>query len=193
MADAKPAAAPASARISGLGLLGRKVGMTRIFNDDGESVPVTVLEVSNNRVTQIKTVATDGYAAVQVAHGVRKPSRIGKPQAGHFAKAGVEGGSVLREFRLKQSTEAGSTTMEGVELKVGATLGVAGARITSTVLNSSSTWARYQRRNFCARSTSGAGTMAPAIRRSRTAGSKSFGRLRKRSRCRDAPSVVVIT
>jgi large subunit ribosomal protein L3 len=119
MAD-ESAAAPASAppRIAGLGLLGRKVGMTRIFNDDGESVPVTVLEVSNNRVTQIKTVQTDGYTAVQLAHGVRRASRIGKPQAGHFAKAGVEGGSALREFRLKDSAGAA----EG--LKVGATLGV---------------------------------------------------------------------
>jgi large subunit ribosomal protein L3 len=126
MADAKSPAGPAttasSSRIAGLGLLGRKVGMTRIFNDDGASVPVTVLEVSNNRVTQIKTVDTDGYAAVQLAHGARKPSRIAKPQAGHFAKAGVEGGSVLREFRLKESTEAASAL--GGELKVGATLGV---------------------------------------------------------------------
>src|SRR5437867_993897 len=76
---------------------------------------------------------------------------------------------------------------------LGAMQGVAGATITSTDLNSSSTFARYQRRNFCARSTSGAGTMAPAIKRSRTAGSKSFGRLRSRSRCSEAPSVVVIT
>src|SRR5216684_3811136 len=75
----------------------------------------------------------------------------------------------------------------------GAVQGVAGAMITSTDLNNSSTWARYQRRNFCARSTSGAGTMAPAIRRSRTAGSKSFGRLRSRSRCSEAPSVVEMT
>jgi large subunit ribosomal protein L3 len=117
MADAKPAAPAAGSRIPGLGLLGRKVGMTRIFNDDGASVPVTVLEVSNNRVTQIKTVETDGYTAVQLAHGVRKPSRIRKPQAGHFAKAGVEGGSVLREFRLQPQAAP-------AELKVGATLGV---------------------------------------------------------------------
>ena len=75
----------------------------------------------------------------------------------------------------------------------GAMQGVAGAMITSTDLNSSSTCARYQRRNFCARSTSGAGTIAPAIRRSRTAGSKSFGRLRRRSRCSEAPSVVEMT
>jgi large subunit ribosomal protein L3 len=117
MADAKSAAAPPTSRISGLGLLGRKVGMTRIFNDDGESVPVTVLDVGSNRVTQIKTVQTDGYTAVQLAHGVRRPSRIAKPQAGHFAKAGVEGGSALREFRLKDSAL-------GDELKVGTTLGV---------------------------------------------------------------------
>ena len=117
MADAQSAAAPPTSRISGLGLLGRKVGMTRIFNDDGESVPVTVLDVGNNRVTQIKTVQTDGYTAVQLAHGVRRPSRIAKPQAGHFAKAGVEGGSALREFRLKESAL-------GDELKVGTTLGV---------------------------------------------------------------------
>src|SRR5690606_30789509 len=72
-----------------LGLVGRKVGMMRIFTDDGESIPVTVLDVSNNRVTQIKTVDTDGYVSVQVAYGVRRANRVTKPQAGHFAKAGV--------------------------------------------------------------------------------------------------------
>jgi large subunit ribosomal protein L3 len=121
MADATSPAGPATSRIPGLGLLGRKVGMTRIFNDDGESVAVTVLEVSDNRVTQIKTAQTDGYAAVQLAHGVRKPSRIRKPQAGHFAKAGVQGGSALREFRLKESEKAAAALGE---LKVGITLGV---------------------------------------------------------------------
>jgi len=121
MADAKSPAGPATSRIPGLGLLGRKVGMTRIFNDDGESVAVTVLEVSDNRVTQIKTAETDGYAAVQLAHGVRKPSRIRKPQAGHFAKAGVQGGSALREFRLKETEKAAAALGE---LKVGITLGV---------------------------------------------------------------------
>ena len=70
-----------------LGLVGRKVGMTRIFADDGSSIPVTVLDVSNNRVTQIKTHDTDGYAAVQVAFGKRRASRVSKPAAGHLAKA----------------------------------------------------------------------------------------------------------
>ncbi len=83
-----------------LGLVGRKVGMMRIFTDDGESVPVTVLDVSNNRVTQIKTVDTDGYTAIQVAYGTRRASRVKKPQAGHYAKAAVEAGSILREFRV---------------------------------------------------------------------------------------------
>jgi len=86
-----------------LGLVGRKVGMMRIFTDDGESVPVTVLDVSNNRVTQIKTVDTDGYTAVQVAYGTRRASRVKKPQAGHYAKAAVEAGSILREFRVEPS------------------------------------------------------------------------------------------
>ena len=81
-----------------LGLVGRKIGMTRIFTDDGTSLPVTVLDVSNNRITQIKTATTDGYSAVQVAFGVRRASRVTKAAAGHFAKAGVEAGSVLKEF-----------------------------------------------------------------------------------------------
>jgi large subunit ribosomal protein L3 len=125
-AAAKPEAAASAtpvpvARKSGLGLLGRKVGMTRIFNDEGESVPVTVLEVSNNRITQVKTVATDGYSAVQLAHGVRRASRIVKPAAGHFAKAGVEGGSALREFRVNATALAAE---HAEALKAGATLGV---------------------------------------------------------------------
>lgn len=81
-----------------LGLVGRKVGMTRIFTDDGDSIPVTVVDVSNNRVSQIKTPEADGYSAVQVAFGKRRASRVRKPAAGHFAKAGVEAGRVLREF-----------------------------------------------------------------------------------------------
>lgn len=83
-----------------LGLVGRKVGMTRIFTADGDAVPVTVLDVSNNRVTQIKTPDSDGYAAIQVAYGVRRASRVSKPVAGHLAKAGVEAGSILKEFRV---------------------------------------------------------------------------------------------
>lgn len=101
---------------STLGLLGRKVGMTRIFTDDGESVPVTVLDVSNNRVSQVKTPETDGYSAVQVAYGTRKSSRVVKPQAGHYAKSGVAAASVLREFRV----DAGKAG----ELKVGTTIGL---------------------------------------------------------------------
>ncbi|MDY7577331.1 50S ribosomal protein L3 [Herbaspirillum sp. RTI4] len=83
-----------------LGLLGRKVGMMRIFTDDGDSIPVTVLDVSNNRVTQIKTPEVDGYSAVQVAYGQRRASRVTKAAAGHYAKAGVEAGTVLKEFRI---------------------------------------------------------------------------------------------
>jgi len=83
-----------------LGLVGRKVGMTRVFAEDGASIPVTVLDVSNNRVTQVKTPEADGYAAVQVAFGTRRASRVSKPLAGHLAKAGVEAGHVLKEFRV---------------------------------------------------------------------------------------------
>lgn len=90
-----------------LGLVGRKVGMTRIFTDDGASVPVTVLDVSNNRVSQIKTPETDGYAAVQVTYGTRKASRVIKPAAGHFAKAGIEAGSQIREFRVEEAQANG--------------------------------------------------------------------------------------
>jgi large subunit ribosomal protein L3 len=80
------------------GLIGRKVGMTRVFADDGSAIPVTVLDVGNNRVTQVKTPDSDGYAAVQVTFGTRRASRVGKPMAGHLAKAGVTAGEVLREF-----------------------------------------------------------------------------------------------
>jgi len=99
-----------------LGLVGRKIGMTRIFTDDGSTVPVTVVDVSNNRVTQIKTVETDGYCAVQVAFGKRKPSRVSKPAAGHLAKASVEAGHGLREFRI--------TPDEAAALKPGTVLGI---------------------------------------------------------------------
>lgn len=83
-----------------LGLVGRKVGMTRIFADDGTAVPVTVLDMSDNRITQIKTPDNDGYSAVQVAFGKRRASRVAKAQAGHFAKAGVEAGAILKEFAI---------------------------------------------------------------------------------------------
>jgi large subunit ribosomal protein L3 len=83
-----------------LGLVGRKVGMTRIFTEDGLSVPVTVLDVSNNRVAQIKTPESDGYTAVQLAFGKRRASRVTKSLAGHLAKAGVEAGTVLKEFAV---------------------------------------------------------------------------------------------
>ncbi|MCQ9329469.1 50S ribosomal protein L3 [Pelistega suis] len=89
-----------------LGLVGRKVGMMRIFTEEGESIPVTVLDVSNNRVTQVKSVETDGYAAVQVAYGTRRATRVTKAQAGHYAKAGVEAGSILKEFRLDPAKAA---------------------------------------------------------------------------------------
>ena len=96
-----------------IGLVGRKVGMTRIFTDDGGTLPVTVLDVSDNRITQIKTAEKDGYAAIQVAFGKRRASRVNKALAGHLAKAAVEAGHVLKEFRLAKPEELG-------ELKVGA-------------------------------------------------------------------------
>lgn len=83
-----------------LGLLGRKVGMMRLFTDDGQSVPVTVVDVSDNRVTQVKTQNSDGYVALQLTHGARKASRVSKPEAGHLAKAGAQAGNVTREFRV---------------------------------------------------------------------------------------------
>ncbi|MBP0638860.1 50S ribosomal protein L3 [Cupriavidus sp. AcVe19-6a] len=99
-----------------LGLVGRKVGMTRIFTDDGEAIPVTVVEVGDNRVTQIKTDETDGYTAVQVTFGARRASRVTKPLAGHLAKAGVEAGEIIREFRIDAAKAA--------ELQAGGSLSV---------------------------------------------------------------------
>ncbi len=89
-----------------LGLLGRKVGMMRLFTDDGEAIPVTVVDVSNNRVTQVKTQENDGYVALQVTFGARKASRVTKPEAGHLAKAGVEAGEILKEFRVAADVAA---------------------------------------------------------------------------------------
>jgi large subunit ribosomal protein L3 len=88
------------------GLLGRKVGMMRLFTDDGNAIPVTVIDVSNNRVTQVKTQENDGYVALQVTFGAKKASRVNKPTAGHLAKAGVEAGEVIREFRVTPQTAA---------------------------------------------------------------------------------------
>ena len=99
-----------------LGLVGRKVGMTRIFTDDGVSVPVTVLDVSNNRVAQIKTPENDGYSAIQVAFGKRRPSRVNKSMAGHLAKAGVEAGNLLKEFTV--TAEELTTLKPGDQLSV---------------------------------------------------------------------------
>ncbi|WP_372956491.1 50S ribosomal protein L3 [Marinobacter sp.] len=83
-----------------IGVVGRKAGMTRIFTEDGQAVPVTVIEVEANRITQLKTLESDGYRAVQVTVGNRRPSRVSRAQAGHYAKAGVEAGRGLWEFRL---------------------------------------------------------------------------------------------
>jgi len=99
-----------------LGLVGRKVGMTRVFTDEGDSIPVTVVDVSNNRVTQIKTAERDGYVAIQVAFGTRRASRVVKAAAGHFAKAGVEAGRLLREFRV--------TAEQAASLQPGGVVGV---------------------------------------------------------------------
>ena len=97
-----------------LGMVGRKIGMTRIFTDDGDAIPVTVVDVSNNRVAQVKTAGADGYSAVQIAFGKRRASRVSKSAAGHFAKAGVEAGQILREFTV--------TAEKLAELKPGAAL-----------------------------------------------------------------------
>lgn len=99
-----------------IGLIGRKVGMTRIFTEDGVSIPVTVIEVAGNRVTQVKTLETDGYRALQVTTGTKKANRITKPEAGHFAKSGVEAGRGLWEMRLVDG--------EGEGIEVGAELNV---------------------------------------------------------------------
>ncbi|MFI0488088.1 MAG: 50S ribosomal protein L3 [Yersinia sp. (in: enterobacteria)] len=88
-----------------IGLVGKKVGMTRIFTEDGVSIPVTVIEIEANRVTQVKSLESDGYRAVQVTTGAKKASRVTKPEAGHFAKAGVEAGRGLWEFRLPEGQE----------------------------------------------------------------------------------------
>ena len=99
-----------------IGLVGRKCGMTRIFTEDGSSVPVTVIEVEPNRVTQVRTADNDGYTAVQVTTGTRRATRVTKPMAGHFAKAGVTAGRGLWEFRLEDGE--GADLQPGAEIKV---------------------------------------------------------------------------
>ena len=101
-----------------LGLVGRKLGMTRIFTEDGVSIPVTVLDVSNNRIAQVKTLEVDGYSAVQVAYGSRRPSRVVKPLAGHLAKAGVEAGSVLKEFTVSAEDISGMSAGDKIEVSI---------------------------------------------------------------------------
>jgi large subunit ribosomal protein L3 len=99
-----------------MGLVGRKCGMTRVFTEDGVSIPVTVIEAQPNQITQVKTVENDGYRALQVSAGQRKASRVSKPQAGHFAQAKVEAGDLMTEFRLDE-TDEGDFEM-GSEIKV---------------------------------------------------------------------------
>jgi large subunit ribosomal protein L3 len=99
-----------------MGLVGRKCGMTRVFTDEGISIPVTVIEAQPNRITQVKTTETDGYRALQVAAGSRKASRVSKPAAGHFAAAKVEAGDLVTEFRLADAE--GGEFEKGGELKV---------------------------------------------------------------------------
>ncbi|MCG8314667.1 MAG: 50S ribosomal protein L3 [Pseudomonadales bacterium] len=99
-----------------IGLVGRKCGMTRVFTEDGGSTPVTVIEVDPNRVTQVKTLETDGYTSVQVTTGVRKASRLSKAEAGHFAKGGVEAGRGLWEFRVDADQAAGLNVGDTVEV-----------------------------------------------------------------------------
>ena len=99
-----------------IGLIGRKVGMTRIFTEEGTSIPVTVVEVQPNRVTQIKTPDVEGYSALQVTAGTVKANRLNKPEAGHFAKVGVDAGRGLWEFRLQDN--------EGTDIQVGSEITV---------------------------------------------------------------------
>ena len=128
-----------------LGLVGRKVGMTRIFTDDGAAVPVTVLDVANNRITQIKTQEADGYTAVLLTYGKRRASRVTKPQAGHLAKAGVEAGELLKEFPVSAEQLA--------SLKLGETVSVETFAVGQLVDVSGTTKGRgfsgaIQRHNF---------------------------------------------
>ena len=115
-----------------IGVIGRKAGMTRVFTEEGTSIPVSVIEVEPNRITQIKTAETDGYQAIQITTGVKKASRVNKPMAGHYAKAGVEAGRGLWEFRLEGDETAelavgGEISLEMFE--AGQTVDVTGTTI----------------------------------------------------------------
>ncbi len=99
-----------------IGVIGRKCGMTRVFTEDGASIPVTVIEVEPNRVSQVKGQDTDGYSAIQVTVGIRRPTRVTKAQAGHFAKNGVQAGRKIKEFRLADGE--GEGLVPGSEIKV---------------------------------------------------------------------------
>jgi large subunit ribosomal protein L3 len=113
-----------------IGIVGRKAGMTRVFTDDGASIPVTVIECTPNRVTQVKTVETDGYTAVQVAIGDKKTSRVNKALTGHYKKAGVAAGRALYEFRV--IGEEGKDLKTGAEIKVESFNGVKAVDVTGT-------------------------------------------------------------
>lgn len=99
----------------GLGLIGKKIGMTRVFTENGDSLPVTVIDVSHNRVTQIKLQEKDGYSAAQLVFGKKRAVRVNKPLAGHYSKAGAEAGEIIKEFRVNSDEALG-------ELKIGATI-----------------------------------------------------------------------
>ncbi|MDR3419209.1 MAG: 50S ribosomal protein L3 [Nevskia sp.] len=115
-----------------IGIVGRKAGMTRVFTEGGESIPVTVIECTPNRVTQVKTVETDGYRAVQVTAGEKKPSRVNKALTGHYKKAGVAAGEGLWEFRLQDGE--GQDFAPGAEIKVSVFEGVKAVDVTGTSL-----------------------------------------------------------
>jgi large subunit ribosomal protein L3 len=115
-----------------IGIVGRKAGMTRVFTEGGESIPVTVIECTPNRVTQVKTVETDGYRAVQVTAGEKKPSRVNKALTGHYKKAGVAAGDDLWEFRLQDGE--GQDFAPGAEIKVSVLEGIKAVDVTGTSL-----------------------------------------------------------
>lgn len=128
-----------------IGIVGRKAGMTRVFTEGGESIPVTVIECSPNRITQVKTVETDGYRAVQVTMGEKKPSRVNKALTGHYKKAGVAAGDGLWEFRLQDGE--GTDFAPGAEIKVSVFEGVKAVDVSGTSLGKG--FAGWQKRwNF---------------------------------------------